>query len=335
MSESSNSTFQILAADREGPFPFFDMEAAKIGAKMVYGGASTPEQLETLVDDADAVIVFRTPVSARAIERMKKCKIILRQGIGFDLVDVPAATKAGIFVSNVPDYCIEEVASHAMALLLAIVRNLRDYDRLMREKGWGFYNNASRLVPPMDEMKLGIVGLGKIGRSFARKAQAFGFKLSAYDPYLHDDVFQSVGAERKRQLEELLKQSDVVSLHVPLTPETRGMFGAAQFAMMKHRSYFINTARGKIVDLTALIHALKEGPLAAAALDVFEDEPLDPNHPILKLEKVVLTPHVAFYSERSIRRVVAESIAEVVRTLQGSRPLNLVNPEVYAHRRAQ
>lgn len=328
---SDAARFTILAADRAKPVKELDEAAAAIGARVVYGGAKKAEDVEPLAEEADAVIIFRTPISAAAIARMKRCKIIVRQGIGFDLVDVPAATARGIFVSNVPDYCIEEVASHAVMLLLASVRNLMDYHRVMTEKGWGF-NNTSRTVPPLDEMELGIVGLGKIGRSAARKAAAFGMKIAAYDPYLHQDVFDSVGARRVRQLDELLGSADAISVHAPHTPETRGMFGAREFALMKRGAYFVNTARGKLVDLMALHDALKSGHLAAAALDVFESEPLDAAHPILKLPNIIATPHVAFYSERSARLVVEESIAEAVRALRGERPLNLVNPEAYSFR---
>lgn len=324
---------KILAADRAQPLAEFDERAAQIGAQVVYGGASKPEQIEPLAEDADAVIVFRTHVTPAAIARMKRCKIILRQGIGFDLVDVDAATRAGIYVSNVPDYCIEEVAAHAVTLMLATVRNLMDYHRAMTTKGWGLYN-TSRKVPALEGLQVGIVGLGKIGRSMARKVKAFGCDVAAYDPYVHEDVFNWIGAERVRNLDELLQRCDVITLHTPLTAETRGMFGAREFAQMKKGAFFINTARGKIVDLNALDGALASGHLAAAGLDVFEDEPLDPKHPILARENVIATPHVAFYSERSIRLVVTEAIDEVVRTLKGERPRNLVNPEVFGHRKS-
>lgn len=322
---------KILAADRPQPLPLFDERAAEAGAEVVYANAGEPEEVEPLVEDADAVIVFRTYVSEAAIRRMKRCKVILRQGIGFDLVDVPAATRAGIFVSNVPDYCIEEVSSHAMMLLLATVRNLMDYHRVITETGWGFYN-TSRTVPPLDRMRLGLLGLGKIGRAMARKARVFGLKLAAYDPYVHQDVFDWLGVERVRQLDELLGQVDILSIHTPLTPETEGLIARREIDLMKPGSYLINTARGKIVDLDAVHDALERGHLAAAGLDVFENEPLDPGHPILKNQKLVATPHVAFYSESAVVRVVTQAIDEVVRVLGGERPLYLVNPEVYSHR---
>ncbi len=328
---STAERFTILAADRARPLAAFDARAAEVGARVIYAGAERPEEIEPLVEDADAVIVFRTPVTAGAIARMRRCKIILRQGIGVDLVDVPAATRAGVFVSNVPDYCVEEVSDHAIALMLALVRNLWDYHRAMTEKGWGFYN-LGRKVPPLDELTLGIVGLGKIGRAVARKARPFGLRLIGYDPYVHDDIFALAGVERLRHLEALLRGADLVTVHAPLTPETAGMFGAAQFAAMKPGAYFINTARGRIVDLAALGEALSRGPLAGAGLDVFEEEPLPATHPILGLPNLIATPHVAFYSERSIERVVSEAIEEVLRALRGERPLNLVNPDVYAFR---
>lgn len=324
--------FRILAADRGKPFPLFDRRAAEAGAVMVYGGATASEQMDPLVGDADAVMVYRTQVTADQIAKMKRCRLLLRQGIGFDLIDVPAATRAGIFVSNIPDYCVDEVADHAMTLLLAAVRNLLDFHRVMTSEGWGYWN-TSRKVPTPAEMTLGIVGLGKIGRAFVRRASAFGFTLQGYDPYVHDDIFEVCGVRRVRQLDELLRTSDAVSLHTPLTPETEGMFGEREFALMKAGSYFVSTARGRIVDLSALDTALASGHIAAAGLDVFEKEPLDPAHPILRRPNLVATPHVAFYSERSILRVAEESIDEVLRVLAGSRPLNLVNPEVYAHLR--
>lgn len=324
--------FKILAADRGKPFPYFDQKAAEADAVMIYGGATSSEQMDPLVGDADAVLVFRTQVTDVQIAKMNRCRLLLRQGIGFDLIDVPAATCAGIFVSNVPDYCIDEVADHAMTLLLAAVRNLLDYHRVMTSEGWGYWN-TSRKVPTPSEMTLGIVGLGKIGRAFSRRAAAFGFTLQGYDPYVHQDVFDAFGVRRVRQLDDLLRTSDAVSVHTPLTPETGRMLGEREFALMKPGSYFVSTARGKIVDLPALDAALASGHIAAAGLDVFENEPLDPAHPILKRPNLIATPHVAFYSERSIRRVAEESIDEVLRVLRGERPLNLVNPEVYAHLR--
>ncbi|MCH8333387.1 C-terminal binding protein [Candidatus Sumerlaeota bacterium] len=326
------TALKILAADRPDPLEYFDKKAASIGAEVVYGDASEPSQIESMAEDADAVIVFRTSVTEAAIKRMKKCKLLLRQGIGVDLIDVSAATRAGIFVSNVPDYCVEEVSSHAMMLLLAAVRNLMDYHRVTTAKGWGFYG-ATRKVPALTEMKLGLVGVGKIGRAMARKALVFGLRVAAYDPYVHQDVFDWIGAERIRGIDELLRTCDIISLHAPLTPETKAMFGRREFELMKPGSYFINTARGGIVDLAALDDALGRSHIAAAGLDVFEDEPLDPDHPILKRDNLIATPHVAFYSERSLVRVITETIDEVVRVLEGRRPLNLVNPEVYSHLR--
>lgn len=327
----SKSARIILAADRPRPLAEFDRRAAEIGAVVVYGGATRPEQVVEPAREADAVIVFRTPVSAEAIAGMTRCRIIVRQGIGFDLVDIEAATRAGIFVSNVPDYCVEEVASHAAALALASVRNLFAFHRVMVEKGFGTYKD-SRAISALETMRVGIVGLGKIGRAFARRMKAFDCAIAAYDPYVAQDIFDAFGVERVRQLGELLAASDLISVHAPLTPETRRMFGAEQFAAMKPGAHFINTARGKIVDLTALDAALASGHLAAAALDVFESEPLDPAHPILKRANLIATTHVGYHSEDSVKRVVTSTIEEVLRALRGERPLNLVNPEAYAHR---
>lgn len=323
----------ILCADRKSPLPQFDAAAAGIGARMVYGGATTPEAIEPLVEDADIVIVFRTPVSAAAIARMKRCRAIIRQGIGFDIVDVEAATRAGIAVTNIPDYCVEEVASHAIALLISSIRNLPGYDHVVRAKGWGMYFDGGRKAPLMSRMRLGIVGLGKIGRAAARMAKGFGFQLAGYDPYVAADVFEMMGVEKVLQLDDLLATCDAITIHAPLTPETRGMISARELGLMKKGSYLVNTARGKIVDLTALHLALSDGRIAAAGLDVFEDEPFDANHPILELPNVIATPHVAFYSEVSIQRVVDEVMEEAIRVLRGQRPLNLVNPAVCERQR--
>lgn len=324
---------KILAADRSKPLAYFGERAEEAGADLIYGGAKTPGEIVPLVEDADVVMVYRTFVNAEAIARMKRCRLILRQGIGFDLIDVSAATRAGIFVSNIPDYCIDEVANHALMLMLAAVRNLFDYHKVMTTTGFGAFNE-SRKVPPMADMKLGIVGLGKIGRAFVRRAAPMGFDILGYDPYVHQDVFETMGVTRVRELDELLIQADILSIHCPYTPETDRLIGERELGLMKPGSYLINTARGKIVDLDALDRALAEGQLAAAGLDVFQEEPLDASHPILSRPNLVATPHVAFYSEASLRRVTRETMDEVIRVLEGGRPRNLVNPDVYTHLRA-
>lgn len=306
---------------------------ASIGAELRLAEAPDPARVAALAQEADALMVTYMPIGAELIQQLRRCRIIARFGIGVDNVDVPAATRAGIVVTNVPDYCIDEVSDHALALLLALARRLFPADRSVRAGTW-----SVRVVTPIHRLRgrvLGLVGFGKIARALAQKARALGLEVLAFDPYLSPEFVEAQGA-RPVSLEELLQRSDFISIHVPLTPETRHLFNDEIFQKVKPGAFLINTARGPIVDEGALLRALDSGRLAGAALDVLEQEPPPADSPLLRREDVILTPHIAFYSEESLVDLQTKAAQEVVRVLQGQPPRNPVNPEVLeaAHARA-
>ena len=322
----------VLVPDRKERVPIFDEPAKKAGIDVIYGGKSTPGEIAKLCAkvDPDCVLTWRKPVNAKAIAGMRRCKHIIREGIGYDVVDVDAASAKGIFVSNVPSYCVDEVSTHAMTLMLALIRDLLFHHGEMTSKGFNEYWDG-KPMPPTDQLTLGLVAFGKIARAAAVKAQGFGMEVISYDPYLYDDIFEGYRVMRCYQLRELLAQADIVSVHTPLTPETELMFGDKEFAQMKKGSYFINTSRGKVVDLDAVNRALDKKILAGAGIDVFQREPLETDHPLLNRREVIATAHLGYASERSMALVKEEAIADAIRVIQGDRPLYLVNPEVYAN----
>jgi D-3-phosphoglycerate dehydrogenase / 2-oxoglutarate reductase len=278
--------------------------------------------------DATAVINQYARVGARAIRGMPRLRHIARYGVGVDIVDVEAATLAGVLVTNVPaDYCRDEVADHAMALLLYWARRLRPYEESVRSGTWHWRSGAP--LHRLRGSRLGIVGLGNIGRAIAGRASAFGLDLVAYDPYLDAETASRAGAALV-DLDELLATSDYVVIQAPLTEETRGWIGADTIGRMKPGSILVNTARGPMVDGAALYDALRSGRLGAAALDDLPEEPAKlarwtPDSPLLTLPNCLVTPHVAYYSEESIRQARTFAANEVVRVLRGEPPLSPVN----------
>jgi D-3-phosphoglycerate dehydrogenase len=242
-------------------------------------------------------------------------------------VDVAAATERLIPVSNTPAYCTEEVATHTVALLLALARKLPQSAPRTRAGHWDY--SFTRPLHSLSGRRLGIVGLGRIGRAVVPKARALGLHPGAYDPYLDDDLFALLGVRRYYELGELLREADFLSLHAPLTAETHRMIDAEALAGMKPGALLINTARGPLVDETALAEALRQGRLAGAGIDVLESEPPSPDHPLLTLENALITPHVAWYSEESHEANMVQGMDELVRALQGKRLRWAVNPEVF------
>ena len=266
-----------------------------------------------LAAGADALLV-QTPVRADAalIARLARCRVIGAYGVGYDHIDVAAAASRGIQVVHVPDYGTEEVAEHTLAIVLALLRGLPRLAAGVAAGRWD-YTDAGPLHR-ISGRTLGIVGLGRIGGRVADRARAFGFRVLACDPYVPAEAFAARGAE-PRALEALLAESDVVTLHVPLTPETRGLVNARAFARMKRGSVLVNAARGAVVDEAALLAALDEGRIAAAGIDVLPEEPPAPEHPLRRDPRVLLTPHAAWYSEESkvaLKRLLAEDIARVL-----------------------
>ena len=315
-----------LVVVSDSVFPNLDPARAvlsAIGAELQVAQEPTPEAIVRAAAAADALLVTYAKITAEMIRQMTRCRIISRFGIGVDNVDIPAATERGIVVTKVPDYCIDEVSDHALALLLALVRKIPFSSAQVHAGKW-----AMSAVVPIHRLRgsvLGLVGFGRIPQLVAPKAKAFGVRVVAFDPFVPPEVFTRADVERV-DFRQLLKISDYVSIHSPLLPETRNLFNDEAFRQMKPTAYLINTARGPIVDEAALARALDAGELAGAALDVMPQEP-PVDSPLLGRDSVIITPHTSFYSEESLVDLQVKAAEEVVRVLGGQAPRNPVNPE--------
>jgi D-3-phosphoglycerate dehydrogenase len=300
-------------------------------ATLVALQTKTPDAFLAEAADCDALLnTYAGPITAEAMARMPRCKIIARYGIGVDTIDLAAATDAGIIVTNNPTYCIDEVAEHTLALLLACARKVAFYDRLVRAGRWE--------VPPGKPMfrlggrTLGLVGFGNIARAVATRAAALGMRVLYSDPFVRPGAFDVPG--ERREFLELLAESDFVSLHPPLSAETRGMMNDAAFARMRPTAFLVNCSRGPIVDTAALVRALDAGRIAGCALDTTDPEPLPEPHPLRGRENALITPHAAWYSEQAMVGLQAGAPGEVRRVLTGTWPVNVVNPAVRSRNRA-
>jgi len=314
-------------------YPYEEEVLGKIGAEVVkYKRCVTEEDVIAACHDADAILNIFEPFSRKVIDKLSKCKIISKLGTGLDGTDINAATEYGIILTNLPEWCNEEVSDQAMALLLACSRKILKMNRVARTPGLAWWGaEARKPLEPMFALRgqtLGLVGFGRIARTVLMKAKVFGLKIIAFDPYLKPEQIRESGVEPV-EFSHLLEKSDFVSVHVPLTKENYHLFGLEQFKKMKPTAYFINTSRGGIVDEKALYTAINQGLIAGAGLDVMEKEqPPDPDNPLLKLESVIITPHNGSYSEQSYWILRRTPVDEVARVLQGKWPIHLVNPEV-------
>lgn len=300
-------------------------------AELVALQTKKPEDFVHEARDCDALLnTYAGPITAEVMAKMPRCKIIARYGIGVDTIDLDAATRAGIIVTNNPTYCIEEVAEHTMALLLACARKTVFYDRLVRGGRWE--------VPPGKPMfrlagsTLGLVGYGNIARQVAVRAAAFGMRVLYFDPFVKEGQFDTPG--KKTALDVMLPESDFVSIHPPLTRETRKMVNDEFFSRMKPTAFLVNCARGPIVDTDALVRALDAKKIAGCALDTTDPEPLPDPHPLRGRENVIINPHVAWYSEQAMAGLQAGAPNEVRRVLTGQWPVNVVNRAVKGKNRA-
>jgi D-3-phosphoglycerate dehydrogenase len=295
---------------------------AEIDAELVVATRQDPESLAVLAADVDGIMTNWAKVPAAVIQASPKCRIVARLGIGLDNIDVRAATERRIVVTNVPDYCLVEVAEHALALLMALSRKVAFYHHATKSQKYEL--QAGPKLRRIEGQTLGIVGLGNIGRRLAEKATGLGLKVLATSrtrPAPPPGVTYCT-------LDELLAKSDYVSLHTPLTAETRHLIGGDQLARMKPTAYLINTARGGLIDNGALTAALNDGRLAGAGLDVQDPEPPDLSQPPWNHPRVVVTPHAAFVSEESLANLRSRTARQVAVCLSGSRPENVVNPQV-------
>jgi D-3-phosphoglycerate dehydrogenase / 2-oxoglutarate reductase len=315
-----------LVAVTDSVFPDLDPARevlSKIGADLQLAKEPKPEAILQVARGADAVLTTYAKLTADLISKMTRCRIIGRFGIGVDNVDVVSATKSGIVVTRVPDYCLDEVSDHAMALLLSVVRKIPFINARTQSGTW-----EMKGVVPIHRIRgtvLGLVAFGRIPQLVAPKAQAFGMRVVTYDPYISREVLSRADVEGV-EFDELVKTSDYISIHTPLSPATHHLFRAEVFRLMKPTAYLVNTARGPIVDEVALAQALDRKQLAGAALDVTENEPPTCS-PLFGRDNVIITPHMSFYSEESLVDLQTKAAEEVVRVLSGQAPRNPVNPE--------
>jgi C-terminal binding protein len=280
-------------------------------------------QLSDALSAADVVIAWHHIALPRnVLRRLGRCRGVVRASVGYDNIDLEAATELGIPVANVPDYGTEEVADHTVALILAMVRRLPDLDRHVRGGGWDW--RAAEPTMRLRGARLGVIGLGRIGMAVARRAQTFGITVGFHDPYLPSGIEKALAVERYESLAESLGRSDIVSLHTPLTPETFHLIGRAEFALMRPGVILVNTARGQLVDGAALEEELVAGRLGAACLDVVEGEPVIPAH-LLGSSRVLMTPHAAFYSGPALSELRRKAAMTARLFLAGERPRTLIN----------
>ena len=319
-----------------GIVPAYDELLIELGAQVDKTFCATEQELISACSDADAIIALGIKItpgyvfSPMVIENLNKCRLIALTGIGYDNVDVAAATRKGICVSNNPYYCVEEVSDHTMALILACARKLYQILPDVKNGKWSTQPDYLSALKPLRRLcgqTLGLIGFGNIARALVPKARAFGLRIVAYAPHIPGVLFETLKVESV-QLDQLLQESDFVSMHTALTPETRHMMGLPQFKKMKRTAYFINTARGELVDERALYAAFSEGLIAGAGLDVLESEPPGQDNPLLKFDNVLITGHFAYYSEESREELFRWPWEEVARLLQGRWPQGLVNPPV-------
>ena len=327
----TDQPFHVYVIQGRGLRDFGDCQAAldHVPARMLsLPYIAAEDELIARARDADALVVSFSPVTRGVMSAIEGLKTVVRTGVGYDVIDVPAATELGVIVVNIPDLWVREVANHALALLLAWNRKILTMDRLVRAGVW------SGAVPgahtgALHGETVGIVGLGNIGSAFARRVAAFETRVIACDPYVDDSRFAALGVERV-SLETLAERSDYVSVHTLLNAETHHLIGESFFRRMKPTAILINTSRGPVVDEQALTRALEAKRLAGAALDVWEEEPVAGDNPLLKMDNVIATSHAAYFSSAAVAQVPRRCGEEIARVLTGQRPLNVVNPEVYA-----
>ena len=313
-------------------WPSTDPERAVLeagGAEVVVAPDGKEETLVGLARNADAIMTCFAQVTENVVRAADRCKVIGRFGVGVDNIAVSTATELGIAVTYVPDYCVDEVSDHVMALLHAWNRRIVLFDRSVKERGWGSQPLTMRMMR-LRGKTIGIVGFGRIGQAVASKARAFGMNVLAADPFIASSTVESFGGSLV-ELDQLLDQSDFVSLHTPLSDETRNMIGRDELESMKQEAFLINAARGPLIDEDALYNALANGVIAGAGLDVMVDNVPPQEHPLLGLENVIITPHVAFFSQESTLELEQRAAAEVVKVMHGEMPDNLVNTAVLQH----
>ena len=323
------SRYQVMITDCDhGSIEEEKEELGRIGAELILAQISEEEDLIRVCKEADGLINQYAILNRNVLNHLPKCKVVARYGVGVDSIDLRAATDLGIIVANVPDYCIDEVATHTVAMLLTLIRKTAFFDRKVKSSQWDFRQGAS--IHRIQGKILGLIGCGKIGFEVAKRISIFGVKVMAFDPYIH-----STGEKIElTDLETILRKSDFISIHCPLNESTRHLISEKEFKKMERKPFLFNTSRGPIVNEKALIQALEEGRISGAGLDVLETEPPGSENPMLKMENVIFSPHVGFYSEESISDLKRRTAKNVSDVLMGRRPGSVVNQEVISKTRA-
>jgi len=322
---SEGTAVRVLVTDYA--WPSLDIERRILedaAAELVVAETGEPDELVALAADVDAILTNWKRVPPEALDGAPRCLVVSRYGVGLDNIPVDRATELGILVTNVPDFCLEEVSDHAMALVLACARRVVTFARATHDGVWDLA--AGRGLPRLAEQTIGLVGFGNIARALVPKARGFGLHVLAYTPRVSPGSVD--GVELTNDLDRVLTEADYVSIHAPATPDTVGLIGERELHLMKPTAYLVNTSRGVLVDEGALLRALEERWIAGAALDVLRQEPPPPDHPLLALDNAIVTPHAAFYSETAIAELQAKAASNVARVLTGILPLTVVNPEV-------
>lgn len=310
-----------VVAVADSPFPSLDpVKAAlqRIDAELRLAKSGSESDILEVARDADGLMVCYAQITPAVIAGLTRCKVIARTGLGVDNIDLPSAKAKGITVTYVPDYCLQEVSDHTVALLLSLVRKIPLSNRLVQAGRW----EMPAVVPihRLEGRTLGLIGFGNIPRAVTPKAQAFGLKVITSDPYVAREHLERLGVENV-SLDALYARADFVSVHAPLTPETRGLVNAAAFAKMKPGVMIVNTARGPLIDQKALVAALDSGKVAGAALDVLEQEPPPKDLPLAGRDNVILTPHTAFYSVEALQELQTKAATDVAKVLSGEKPV--------------
>jgi D-3-phosphoglycerate dehydrogenase len=324
---------QFVVAISDSPFENGDKEEAilgKIGAEVQQFHCTNESEVIDAARNAHLIMCDASPITRNVIHSLSKLVGVVEYGIGYDNIDVTAATENGVLVCNVPDFMTSEVADHAVALILALTRKLDRISRSTRDGKWNW--REFRPVSSLEGKTVGIIGFGNIGRQVAERMRSFGTDVMAYDPYVSRESKEKLGA-RSSNLNELLEASDIISIHVPLNKETRQLIGRKELAKLKESVILVNTSRGSVLDQEALVESIRKGSIAAAGLDVLAKEPPSASDPILGFENVIVTPHIGWYSEQSSARLQENAALEAERILTGNPPKHPVNPEVLSRKK--
>jgi len=313
----------VMTDDRHKTYDEEKKVLDTIDAELVIANCTTPGELAEVCREADGILVNLAPMTAEVIKKLNKCKVIARYGVGYDNVDVAACTEKGIYLTNVPDYCAEEVSDQALALLMACARKIARRDAQVREGKWNI--GSADPIYRIAGKTFTLLGFGMIARCLLRKIRGLNFtKILVYDPFVDEDTIKAMGAE-KADWETAVSMADFISVHIPLNEKTRGIVNAAAFAMMKPAAIIVNTSRGPVIDEAALIDALQSGRINSAGLDVYTKEPLAIDSPLMKMHNCVLTDHAGWYSEDSMSELKTKAAQNVKDILSGKKPKYSVN----------